>query len=237
VSIGAKIGRVARKLDRRFGIMAMLSGEPRPPKGGFDLVGEKLVDWGWICAHLPRVPSRALEIGPGKSPIIPAMLSLGYHVTAVDASVDSRQVISGFDFIYGDFQGAKFDSKFDVIVVCSVIEHVGLSGRFNAQESPDGDLVAMAGIRSLLAPDGRLFLTLPVGSDAVHKPWHRVYGRQRLPKLLDGLEVVESRYLVKEPWGPWQEASQSQALSFPVDVRRYALGEMILRIAPGENHQ
>lgn len=233
-TIAGQLGSLARKIDRRFGVMARLSGDPTPPRGGFDLGGEKLIDWAWICINLPHKSLKALEIGPGKSPIIPAMLSLGYDVTAIDTSMDPSKVISGFRFIYGDFHDAKFESGFDVIVLCSVVEHIGLSGRYNSKEDPDGDLKTMQKIKSLLNQDGQLFLTIPVGSDVVHKPWHRVYGDQRLPRLLHGFEAVHSRYLIKHPWGPWQLTTQDEALRFPVDIRRYCLGEMILRKSPRE---
>lgn len=229
MSIGGQLGTLARKVNHRFGLIQWLSGDPIPPAGGFDLDGEKLIDWAWICTNLPRGRRKALEIGPGKSPIIPAMLSLGYEVTAIDASVNASKIICGFEFIYGDFQSAPIESKFDVIILCSVVEHIGLPGRYNSREDPDGDLKAMQKVRSLLATDGQVFLTIPVGMDVVHKPWHRVYGERRLPKLLDGFDVIQSRYLIKQHWGPWQETSREKALQLPIDIARYCLGEMALQ--------
>jgi len=229
VSIGSTIGVLVRKIDRRYGVVALLNGEPRPPRGGFDLDGEKLVDWGWICSNLPRGPKRALEVGPGKSPIISAMLSLGYDVTAVDSSADPTTVVDGFRFVRGDFAEFSSNGRFEIIVVCSVVEHFGLAGRYNSKADADGDLKAMERVRALLEPTGRVFLTIPVGQDVVHKPWHRVYGRERLPKLLAGFEVVQSRFLQKMPGGAWFSTTQEQALDIPVDLRRYALGEMILK--------
>jgi hypothetical protein len=38
---------------------------------------------------------------------------------------------------------------------------------------------------------------------------------------------------VKEPNGPWHLASQEEALDAPLDIRRYALGEMILQRSSG----
>ena len=68
-----------------------------------------------------------------------------------------------------------------------------------------------------------------VGRDAVHKPWHRVYGSERLPQLLKGFEIVQQRFMKKDPWGPWREVSQDVALEYPVELTRYALGEWVLR--------
>jgi SAM-dependent methyltransferase len=232
MALGNLLGQLGRKIDRQFGAMAWLRGEPRPPAGGFDLDGEKLIDWGWICANLPREPRRALEIGSGKSPIVPAMLALGYDVTAVDLCEDLSRQVAGFRLLLGDFNALEIGPGFDVVVLCSVVEHIGLSGRYNSGEDPDGDLKAMRKIHSLLGPGGQLFLTISVGQDVVHRPWHRVYGRMRLPLLLEGFDIVQSRFLLKEPWGPWRECDEKTALKHPPQIQRYALGEMILMRRP-----
>lgn len=229
MTVGSKVGAIVRGADKRFGVISLLNGEPRPPRGGFDLDGEKLLDWGWVCTHLPPGPKRALEIGPGKSPIIPAMLSLGYEVTAIDNSIDPAGLIDGFRFIRGDFSAFSAEHKFDVIIACSVVEHIGLAGRYNSDEDVDGDLKAMLRIHELLTPGGDLLLTIPVGRDAVHRPWHRVYGPERLPKLLEGFIMVKSQFFERKPGGPWCRTTQEKALAMPVDIRRYALGEMLLR--------
>lgn len=226
--LGTTLGSAAKGLDKRLGIRAWLRGEPRPPAGGFDLDGEKLIDWGWICANLSPGPKRALEVGPGTSPVVPAMMALGYEVTAVDLCEDLSRQVAGFRLILGDFNTAEIDPGFDVVVLCSSVEHVGLSGRYNSTEEPDGDLKAIRKVRSLLKPDGQVFLTIPLGIDVIHRPWHRVYGRERLPLLLEGFEVVKSRFLSKRPWGPWHECDRETALDHPPEIQRYALGEFIL---------
>lgn len=228
MSIRTVAKRVLKSADSAMGLRAWIAGEPRPPRGGFDLDGEKLIDWGWVCVNLPAGPRRALEIGPGKSPIIPAMLALGYDVTAVDLSSDISHLFSNIRFHFGGFEEIESDKGFDVIVLCSVVEHIGLSGRYNSREDRDGDLKAMRKALEWLNPRGQLFLTIPVGKDAVHRPWHRVYGQERLKQLLEGFSIVQSRYLVKRPWGPWYVAEESDALSFGPDIQRYALGEFIL---------
>jgi SAM-dependent methyltransferase len=228
-SAGRFLGSMAKQLDHRFGIRAWLRGEPRPPSGGFDLDGEKLIDWGWICAHLPRTSQRALEIGCGNSPVLPTMLALGYHVTGVDPDPTVTRQISGFSFIQGDFNEVNLAPGFDVIVACSSIEHFGISGRYGSSEDESADLRAMRKIHQLLSHSGIVLLTVPVGSDAVVRPWHRIYGNERLKLLLSGFETVKSRFLLKQPWGPWHEVNRDMALSFPPDPIRYALGELMLR--------
>jgi len=229
MALGSAIGTMVRRVDRRFGVRAWLRGEPRPPAGGFDLDGEKLLDWGWICANLPKGRKKALDVGCGESPVIPTMLARGYEVVGVDLEDRLARQVAGFMQVRGDFNQLNLDSDFDLVVACSSIEHFGLSGRYGSTEDPSGDLKAVQKILRHLIPGGFFFLTVPVGHDAAHKPWHRVYGRVRLPQLLQGFEVVQQRFFDKEPWGPWREVSLDAALDHPKDVRRYALGQWILR--------
>ena len=226
--LGNTLRSCAKRLDRELGFRAWLRGEPRPPRGGFDLAGEKIIDWGWICVNLPVGPKKGLEIGCGESPILPGMLTHGYDVTCVDLDATITTELQGFRFIKGDFNQIELLPGFDVIVACSAIEHFGLAGRYGSTADPDADIRAMTKIRSLLSNRGQAFITVPIGSDALHIPWHRVYGRERLPLLLNGFTIKESRFWVKSPWGPWHEAVLTHALDQPVDLQRYALGQFLL---------
>lgn len=228
MALGNVLGRYARRLDRELGLQAWLRGEPRPPRGGFDLAGEKIIDWGWICVNLPVGPNRGLEIGCGESPILPGMLTRGYDVTCVDLNDTITTELQGFRFIKGDFNQVELPPGFDVIVACSAIEHFGLAGRYGSQADSDADIRAMVKIRSLLSNRGQVFITVPIGSDALHSPWHRVYGRRRLPLLLEGFTVQQSHFWIKRPWGPWHETTLVRALDEPVDLKRYALGQFAL---------
>jgi hypothetical protein len=229
MAIGYAVGTMARSIDARLGVREWLRGEPRPPAGGFDLAGEKLLDWGWICANLPRGPERGLDVGCGETPIIPTMLALGYEVVGVDLADRLAHQVAGYTHLRGDFNELSLGSSFDVIVACSSIEHFGLSGRYGSGEDPFADLKASRKIWHHLVSGGFLFLTVPVGRDAIHKPWHRVYGRHRLPQLLEGFEVIHRRFFDKEPRGPWREVKMDVALEHPAELRSYALGQWILR--------
>ena len=78
--------------------------------------------------------------------------------------------------------------------VLNLIEHVGLAGRYGSPDDADGDLHAMAKMAGLLKPGGDMVLSIPIGRDAVYAPWHRVYGEQRLPQLLERWNVAEESY-------------------------------------------
>jgi hypothetical protein len=78
----------------------------------------------------------------------------------------------------------------DVAFSLSSFEHDGL-GRYGDPLGPDADLRTMRRMRDeVLRPGGLLFLSVPVGPDVVFWNAHRVYGRARLPRLIEGWEVV-----------------------------------------------
>jgi SAM-dependent methyltransferase len=227
--LGRGVGKIIKQIDKRFGFIAVLSGEPRPPAGGFDLKGEKALDWGWVCVNLPKCARRGLDIGCGESPTVPAMLSLGYgEVVAVDLQFPLDKQLKGPKFVKGDINDLFLNPGFDVIVACSTVEHIGLSSRYASGEDVDGDLKAMQKIKTLLRPDGLLILTVPAGKDAVYKPWHRVYGKRRIQELLSGFRINKSAGYVKEPWGPWAKSTLDEALEFSATPARYALAQMVL---------
>ena len=121
--------------------------------------------------------------------------------------------------------------RFDQIINCSSVEHVGLGGRYGSSEASDGDLDAMAALRSVLEPGGSMILTIPIGRDRVCAPLHRIYGHERLPQLLDGLEVDEEQYWRKRD-ARWEQTDRADALDIEGSESFYALGLFRLRRPP-----
>ena len=124
-----------------------------------------------------------------------------------------------------------------MVINCSTVEHVGLIGRYDvAEDRPDGDLEAMALLRRLLKPGGRMVLTIPLGQDAVFAPLCRVYGAERLPRLLQGYEVEKESYWVKDEGNRWAPCDRRAACDFKASAGSwdalqniYALGGFVLR--------
>ena len=81
--------------------------------------------------------------------------------------------------------------KFDAILSISSIEHDGL-GRYGDPINPQGDLETMGKIKEMLNEGGLFFLSVPVGEDSIYWNAHRVYGRNRLPLLFKGWEMIDS---------------------------------------------
>lgn len=230
ITVNRPIKRIIRRIVAILGLREFLSNEPDqgPKEFGF-LMGEKDLDHGWVAANVPAGLGTALDIGCANSPVSPTLAMLGYTVVGIDIKVDIPYKLSGFSFIVGDFTQVKLTPKsFDVVVLCSTVEHIGLRGRFDNYDLPDGDLLAMKKVGYVLKPKGICILTIPVGLDGVFSPWHRIYGNERLPKLLHGFKILKSQYLVKKNESKWCQRDKEEALSFPGSDSRYALGQFVL---------
>lgn len=81
----------------------------------------------------------------------------------------------------------QFDAAFSI----SSFEHDGL-GRYGDPLNPSGDFEAMRKAKKIVREGGLLFLAVPVGHDALVWDAHRVYGRIRLPLLLEGWRVLDT---------------------------------------------
>ena len=81
----------------------------------------------------------------------------------------------------------KFDAAFSI----SSFEHMGL-GRYGDPLDPLGDLKSMQETKSIVKRDGILFLSVPIGMDTVVWNAHRIYGRVRLPQLLEGWDILQT---------------------------------------------
>ncbi len=206
-----------------------------------NLLGDRDVEWSWIAGHIPPGPGEALDFGSANTAMGLAAAHRGFNVTAVDLGpVTWLYEHPRLRFQRGDMVTLPLpEDHFDLVLSCSTVEHVGLVGRYDVAEGrPDGDLEAMARLRRLMKPGGRMLLTIPVGRDAVFMPMCRVYGAQRLPLLFKGYAVEEESYWTKRVGNRWSPATRSEALAFVSDVtsstyRRnvYGLGLFVLRPA------
>lgn len=218
------------------GIYGALRGLKRGLKpaaeDGRDLTGDREIEWSWVAARIPSGPGEALDFGCGESNLGVIAAHRGLRVTAVDlGAVEWPYRHEGLAFLQGDILDLPLEpARFDVVINCSAIEHVGLAGRYGVTEArAEGDLAAMARMRALLKPGGLMLLTVPVGTDAVFAPWHRVYGPDRLPRLLEGFTVESREFWLKDAENRWVRSDERAALSSPSRERLYGLGCFALR--------
>jgi SAM-dependent methyltransferase len=191
-----------------------------------NLAGDRDVEWSWTLAHVRSGPGRVLDFGSGNGLMALGAVFAGNAVVAVDLQAeqypfDPRPI----EYVRGDFNELEFEQEsFDQILNCSSIEHVGLAGRFGAVDDPDGDLRAMEKMARILKRDGNMVLTVPVGLDGVYAPHHRVYGEERLPRLLEHWQVEEEIYWAKPRGDRYEPVPRGQALAETSSATYYALG-------------
>jgi SAM-dependent methyltransferase len=196
-----------------------------------NLQGDRIVEWSFCLARLADGPGATLDFGADVAFLSLAAAQRGHRVVALDLlpsalDFDDARV----EFVQADILERPLAGRtFDQILNCSSIEHVGLAGRYGSADAADGDLDAMAILRDLLAPNGRMILTIPVGRDLVCAPKHRIYGTERLPRLLDGFGVEEEQFWVKDKQaGVWIGADREDALQTEGSARFYSLGLFVV---------
>ena len=193
------------------------------------LEGDRFVEWSFCLARLAEGPGATLDFGADVAFLSLAAAQRGHDVVALDRLPSATDYEDGHvEFVQADILHRPLSGRtFDQIINCSSIEHVGLPGRYGSSEAADGDLEAMAVLGELLAPKGRMILTIPVGRDLVCGPKHRIYGAERLPRLLDGLHVDEEQFWRKDG-ARWVKTDRETALDTEGSGSFYALGLFVL---------
>jgi|SRR5882672_2619477 len=203
--------------------------------------GERHVEWSFLSSVMPEGPGVAMDFGCENGYMTLLAAEEGFQVTALDLQPQNFAFQHpNITFQLGDFLQLDLPKNhFDLVINCSSVEHVGVAGRYGiGADRSEGDLEAVGKFAEILKPGGKLIMTAPCGVDAVMAPWCRVYGPERLPRLLAPLHMEKERYWIKDESNRWKEVSREEALCFPTrhDPANphgcsYALGGFVLRKA------
>ena len=222
---------IAKRALRRLATILNSAADKINPNE-LNLMGDRDIEWSWMLSRIKDGPGKALDLGCGDSLLLSLTTAQrGYDVLAVDRERHEYPFIAkAVTFKLVDMLEENFSPNyFDLIMVCSTIEHIGLPNRYQVvYPAPDGDLVVMQKLHDAIEPDGVLLLTLPVGLDAVFAPYHRVYGEVRLPRLLKEWSIAEEIYWIKQPSNGWLSVSRQEALARPGSDHHYGLGCFVL---------
>jgi Caenorhabditis protein of unknown function, DUF268 len=229
--VGERVRHRSAWLLNVAGNLAIQASRRIAERDGATLVGDRSVEWSFCLARLADEPGTTLDFGADVGFLSLAAAQRGHDVVAFDRMPPAleyrhpRVVPVQGDILDRPFEGRRFDQ----IINCSSVEHVGLAGRYGSFEDADGDLKAMAIMRDLLDAGGRMIVTIPVGRDIVCAPLHRIYGQKRLPRLLDGYAVQEAQYWLRDPAASaWTQVDREDALRTDGSEWFYALGLMVL---------
>ena len=222
------IYRIFQKIEPTLIRVYRKASSPPTP----NLTGDRDIEYSWIAANMPRGPGEALDFGCGPSWLGLLAARRGFKVTAIDLGPVIWHYQHPFlNFVQGDILNINFPLElFDLVINCSTIEHVGLSGRYGVTDPrDDGDIQAMGILRGVMKPNGIMLLTIPVGRDRVFKPLHRVYAHNRLPKLLDGWEILSKEYWIKNGQNRWISVEETVALNKEPSPHCFGLGLFVVR--------
>ncbi|MDX6439919.1 MAG: hypothetical protein QOF45_2502 [Gaiellaceae bacterium] len=166
---------------------------------------ERVVELPWVLARLRG--DRALEVGYAfaEAPYLAALLLAGFdELTGVDlAEAD----VPGMTTVRADVRALPFDNgTFDLVLCVSTLEHVGADNTgygLEAEDDAAARLTALRELRRVLAPSGRLLITVPCGEPGDYgwfrqddvRGWTRLFTRAGF--FVEEQEVYE---LTEEGW-------------------------------------
>lgn len=151
-------------------------------------VSERVIEYTFVVRNLIGSVSRVLDVGCCESLFTHYLIGKGYDTYALDIRL-CPEIHPKVRFCQANSWDTPFeDDYFGVIVVVSTIEHIGLGG-YGGPRDKGGDLMTMKELKRILRDDGRILMTLPLGSK-YSVGWERIYDEKRLSKLIEGLTIV-----------------------------------------------
>jgi SAM-dependent methyltransferase len=134
-------------------------------------------------------PERHLDIGSRIDGFV-AHLLMFRDVDVLDVR-PLHTTVDGLRFIQGNATDLRpFDDESIPSLSClHALEHFGL-GRYGDPVDPGSPRRALEEFTRVLAPSGRLYLSVPIGWPRVEFDAHRVFDPASVPQLASGLELI-----------------------------------------------
>jgi SAM-dependent methyltransferase len=82
------------------------------------------------------------------------------------------------------------DSSIRSLSSLHVLEHIGL-GRYGDPLDPQGTIRACKEIQRVLMPNGKLYISVPVGRERICFNAHRIFKPESIVKLFDGCRLID----------------------------------------------
>ena len=166
-------------------------GDPLPPRYGVGL-DERVVEYPWLVSRGLR--GRTLDAG--------SVLNHRGILTRVRPLLDELHIVTlvperrsypklGVSYAYADLRDLPYpDGRFDTVVCVSTLEHVGMdnsgygSGTARSEDPRREVESAVRELRRVVAPGGRLLVTVPFG-DPEDLGWLRQFTGEDVQALVD----------------------------------------------------
>lgn len=147
----------------------------------------------WLARRIRKEPFD-LHIDVGSSVMMISMLSAMVKTIFVDYR-PLQSNISGLSSVGANITKLPFGDASVTSLSCQhVIEHIGL-GRYGDPLDPEGSIKAAKELERILKPNGKLYLSLPVGRERVCFNAHRVYAPDTVIDLFSHLKFIEFSFV------------------------------------------
>lgn len=179
----------------------MLAGDTALPVGYGFRIDERVVEYPWAFARLPKSRAMVLDAGSAlnhdflldRAPLRDADLTI--CTLAPEKRCYWDRSIS---YVYDDLRRSRFgDGVFDTVVSISTIEHIGLDNTMLYTADPSkretdggGFQQAVREFRRVLKPGGVCLITVPFGRARNHG-WFQVFDKAMIEEVVQSFDPAE----------------------------------------------
>ncbi|WP_051937770.1 methyltransferase domain-containing protein [Ferriphaselus sp. R-1] len=164
-------------------------------------IDERVVEYPWLFAQLPKAPGRVLDAGSAlnhrflieRSPLSEADL------TVMTLAPEKRCFWDkSISYVYGDLRKPMFaEASFDVVASISTIEHIGLDNTLlytadstKKESNALGFVPAIAEFKRILKPGGLCLVSVPFGKRGVHG-WYQIFDQALVMEVVNAFQPAE----------------------------------------------
>ena len=165
---------------------------------------QRIIEYPWVLRQAGSGQGRTLlDVGCTLTLLDHELLARGFHVVGLDLQ-DHTMRNYREQFVQANMLDNGLPPEtFDVILLVSTIEHVGLDTYSQNLLDDEADIAAMRELRKLLKPNGLLLLTTPYEGKGPLRifSWakgmmERRYDSNRLAKLVEGFHILDSTFFL-----------------------------------------
>ena len=148
---------------------------------------ERVIEIPWVLQNLPQ-SGVILDVGSCDAAYLATIPQNDRILHAIDPQDCAGKLPPRIIFHQESIIGNSLpDHYFDVVLVLSTLEHIGLP-TYGQSGFPDGDRLTLAEVRRLLKPGCPALITVPVGQSRVTS-WYRQYSPDDLRSLFEGWQT------------------------------------------------
>ena len=152
------------------------------------------MEYPWMLENIGIKEGRLLDVGSTACGLLYAHLPKTIEIHGINLN-EQKNSNPDIKLKTSDIRKTDYpDNYFDAITCISTLEHIGVSGRYNSDDDPEGDRKAVEEMRRILKPEGILLITVPYGARDV-LPINKLYNKERIDKLMINLNIASKKYL------------------------------------------